>query len=247
MSLSSFSSLGQLVQFRKPTSSAGATGLDTISTTSIVYFYPFETADVSGATYKNGISAGTYDLTLAGTPVQTSTKINGGGALETSVSKFAYLTTPTNYYSTTQSFCFKFRVTAVSGYVALLHSLWGSSGNNLNFMIQIYNNSPPYVVRGVFNNPSYGEIAISSSIAQNTWYSLAVVKNGSSIQCYLNGASSGSSGSSFLTTANQVNRLYIGTDHTQPAFFMNGFIDAVYIYNRALSGAEVLALHNSTT
>jgi hypothetical protein len=246
MSLSSFSSIGNLAKYKRASGGgAAAAGESTISSTSLVYYYPFESADVSGSTYKNGITGGTYNLTLAGTPVQTGTKINGAGALETSVSKFAYLTTPTNYYSTTQSFCFKFRVTAISGYVALLHSLWGSSGNNLNFMIQIYNNTAPYVVRGVFNNPSYGEIAISSSIAANTWYSLAVVKNGSSIQCYLNGASSGSSGTNFLTTANQVNRLYIGTDHTQPSFYMNGAIDDVRVYNRAISLAEAQALHNS--
>lgn len=245
MSLSSFSSIGQLIKFNNIGIPPGP-GLNNISSQNIIFYYPFESADVKNSTCRNNIISGTYDLTLTGTPVQTSVYKNGSGSLETSVSKFAYLTTPTNYYSTTQSFCFKFYMTAISGYVALLHSLAGSSGNTLIFMVQIYN-SPPSALRVVFNNPSYKEISISSSIAINTWYSVCIVKNGTSIQTYLNGVATGSvsDGNSYLTTTNQINRLYFGTDSTQPSYYINGYMDDIRVYNRAISSTEAQNLHNS--
>jgi hypothetical protein len=248
MSLSSFSSLGQFMERRSGSGAAPAAGLNTISSTSLVYYYPFESADVSGSTCQNKITGGTFDLTLVGAPVQTSVFRNGAGALETSVSKYANLTTATNFFSTTQSFCFKFRVTAINGFIQLINTLSGTSGTSHNCFVQIYNNTAPYILRVVLFVPSYAEIAISSSIAANTWYSVAVVKNGTNIQTYLNGSATGSytGGINYLLTTNQVNRLFIGNDIQSPSHFMNGAMDDFRIYNRAISAAEVLALHNST-
>ena len=75
------------------------------------------------------------------------------------------------------------------------------------------------------------------------WYSLACVYTGSAINVYVNGVYKETAGRSGLSNFNS--SLYIGTPADNPGntvYTLNGLIDDVRIYNRALSAAELARL-----
>src|SRR4051812_16886218 len=73
--------------------------------------------------------------------------------------------------------------------------------------------------------------------ALNTWYEVAAVKTSSTISLYVNGALEDTKARLAFTDTNAGN-LIIGA-HAQaggaPGFFLNGLIDEVRLYNRALT------------
>jgi len=85
----------------------------------------------------------------------------------------------------------------------------------------------------------------TAAISLNTWYHIAVVKNGTSLTLYINGVLNNSSTLSSATmdyTANNP-QTRIGTRSDALGNFP-GLIDEVRVYNRALTAAEVLQLYN---
>jgi alpha-tubulin suppressor-like RCC1 family protein len=76
----------------------------------------------------------------------------------------------------------------------------------------------------------------------NTWYHVAVVRNGSTLNVYENGVLAGTN----AITANILDAaatLTIG--QAEGISFVNGLIDEMTIYNRALSGAEITAIYSA--
>jgi hypothetical protein len=94
--------------------------------------------------------------------------------------------------------------------------------------------------------------AFSTTVSSNTvatagqWYFVTAVKSGADISIYVNGQleNTSSPGSSFTDTNST--DLLIGSNISQSAF-MNGLIDEVEIFNRALSAGEIEALFNAAT
>jgi len=76
------------------------------------------------------------------------------------------------------------------------------------------------------------------------WYYLTIVKSGTSAQLYLNGQLD-KTGSAVDVVEDSVYNVFIGRNGIANDF-INGLIDEVRIYNRALSDAEIKALYDAT-
>ena len=86
--------------------------------------------------------------------------------------------------------------------------------------------------------------ADSVKIQKGQWYKVAYTYDGKTAKYYINGLLKDSVNKSVLFTAN-TNDIYIGK-HENPAFpyYLNGVIDELRLYNRALPPAAVLLLNN---
>jgi endoglucanase len=85
------------------------------------------------------------------------------------------------------------------------------------------------------------ETTSSATLATNTWYHVALVKTGSSLQLYVNGSASGSPAT--RTIESTVGTMRIGAHKVTTTQYWNGLIDEVRVYNRALSGAELATVY----
>ena len=109
----------------------------------------------------------------------------------------------------------------------------------------------PDLVFTVYNSPVTWPTAYSNfAPVTNVWYHLVgVFSGGSSVQLYVNGSNANTTSATFsgsLVAANTV--LAIGYDHQSPTTtMMNGIVDDVRFYNRALSAAEILNLYSDTS
>jgi len=253
MSLSSFSSMGYYVGGSLSIApSAPATGLDNISSANLIHYYNFETAGLSGSTFKNGISGGTADITLSGSNfIDTTIYKNGAGALKITSSNFGYLTTGKNLYSATQTLAFKFYVSSTG--ISTFNHPFGSYYNgiaNYNNLCQVYQNGANYVLRFYFYNPSVYDLTLSNNIALNTWHSVAITKNGTTLQGFLNGAyvTQVATGTDYkLFNNSSTNTFAFGRDRNQTTLTFNGDIDDFRLYNRVLTNAEITTLHSTLT
>ena len=93
-----------------------------------------------------------------------------------------------------------------------------------------YTNGSKQVTFGVGGSAdNWVTVTRSSALADNTWYHLAGVKNGSTITFYVNGVSAGTA--TFVAYADQGRALYIGWEHD--GAYMYGHIDETRISNSA--------------
>ena len=87
---------------------------------------------------------------------------------------------------------------------------------------------------------------LSININSNEWTFIACVKNGNSIRFYKNGISLGEANiSTYNYVINPNTPLEIGRDAHGPVEYMNGALDEIRIYNRALNEAEIKELYGS--
>jgi hypothetical protein len=176
----------------------------------------------------NGMNAGAYDATAI-----NDMETVGNAQVSTAVSKFGgssmyfdgtgdYLLTPSNpaYGLASSNFTIEAWVYVTSSsepYQPVVKAV-GSGSNNLMFIDYSGGST------GVLSSQSGGTAATRSGVTLNTWHHLAVVRNGTSVTCYVNGVGGtsqtidpGSSGSVSLL---------VGYDGgTSPARYFNGYID----------------------
>jgi hypothetical protein len=114
-----------------------------------------------------------------------------------------------------------------------------------------------YGLRTVSNGNTYLEVgngttsitSPSYAVSTNTWYQVVgvwtnVVSN--SIELYINGVSQGSNSHSFTSIKNTTSPLYVGSfNGGQFSQWLNGKAGIVRIYNKALTGSEVLQNYNN--
>lgn len=153
----------------------------------------------------------------------------------------------------------------IDDYVSIPNSfVWGFSGpfsvsawiktdsavSGLKGIVTRATSSPyPWYLRFNNNNLQWGfesntlNYALTPTIG--TWYHIAAVWNGTNKLLYINGTFKANNAQLDAPTANN-DPVYIGMDYIpgQGRTF-NGTIDEVAVYNRALSGWEVLQLYNS--
>jgi len=75
------------------------------------------------------------------------------------------------------------------------------------------------------------------------WYHVTVVKTGSTLSVYVNGVLEATTAFGAFTDTHTAN-LRIGSYAGEGAY-LNGQVDEVELFNRALSGAEIQALYNA--
>ena len=87
---------------------------------------------------------------------------------------------------------------------------------------------------------------ISYAYAYNTWYNFALTYDGSNMYTYLNGTQVASSAKTGTTNTGRpflIGAQYL--DGSTPSEFLNGAIGSMFVYNRALTGAEILRNYNA--
>jgi hypothetical protein len=84
-------------------------------------------------------------------------------------------------------------------------------------------------------------IASSGNLAVGTWYHTAAVYDGSTMRLYLNGAEVGSTSKSGAVNTSTSVPVNIGRSPDGSNFF-RGSMDAVRLYNRALTASEIAAV-----
>lgn len=84
----------------------------------------------------------------------------------------------------------------------------------------------------------------SSGISQNSWHHVVAVYNGSTIQLYSDGATNGTAGASNTTSLTySQNNFRIGGFSAADIYYLDGGMDDVRVYTRAINSSEVSTLY----
>jgi chitodextrinase len=94
-------------------------------------------------------------------------------------------------------------------------------------------------------SPSADDLRGTINIADNQWHHLAIVYNGSVKQLYTDGQLNVSKNFTQKFSTNNF-PIRIGHNAEFASAYFNGLLDEVRIYNRALSGQEILDIYNDT-
>lgn len=95
----------------------------------------------------------------------------------------------------------------------------------------------------------FSDAEYDNTFTNGSWNLITITINSSSqAKLYINGAQKGSTKQfTNLDLSNSILNAFIGTDDAASGFFMDGLIDDVRIYNRALSASEVSTIYNSNS
>jgi hypothetical protein len=119
----------------------------------------------------------------------------------------------------------------------------GTAANSQSFNLVKYGS---YIGIMGYNNdyyPSTGNAGIL--ITDGVWHYIGVTFDGTNLRMYVDGILDNTSGTLTYSTTGQNN--FIGkSSHTGNENYTNGSMGMVHVYNRALSGAEVLQNYNAT-
>ena len=87
--------------------------------------------------------------------------------------------------------------------------------------------------------------SFTSGLSVGKWYHVVGIRNGNSLSIYVNGVAGTPASNTLGTiTTNSLNIGAITAGSATRSLFMDGLIDDVRIYNRALSAGEVTDLYN---
>ena len=89
------------------------------------------------------------------------------------------------------------------------------------------------------------QVECSTILATSQWYFVAVIYDGSQMRFYLNGTSCGTTAKSGGVIPNSARQIWLGGNEPWGEY-LNGMLDEVRIYKRALSQAEIQALMTPT-
>jgi len=197
-------------------------------TTGLVGSWKFD--EISGTTAAD-VSGSNNTGTLAGTPTWTSGKI--GNALNF-VATNDKVQTSGPLLTGTGDFTLSAWVNAAGdaarpGYIMGNYGL----GNPNGVEFYIYQNKLTLYIQGLVQSSA-------GSIQADTWYYVTATRQNGVIQLYINGVQNGNGTLANSIAGSQNWAIGNGPDYTSERF--EGRIDEVRVYNKALTGAEVLAL-----
>ena len=84
-----------------------------------------------------------------------------------------------------------------------------------------------------------------ASATVNTWNLIAVVRNGTTAQYYLNGVPSGPEATAAKSIIYPSNYLYLGADARDTSHYFTGWMGEMVVLNQALTTSQVRALYAS--
>ena len=211
-------------------------------TTNIVSYYKLDESSGNAADSVGGVT-----LTNNGSATYSAGKINNGVSLSGSASQYlsasdnATTDTPTTaitvagWYKATSSFVSQPIVSKnYSGSWTAPYASWllrVDSSTVIGFGLNL---------GGTFTNYE----ATVPTMTAGTWYYIVGVYDGSHIYVYLNGVSQGTPPAASGTIGYSTGTLMLGRDGSA-AEVVNGMIDEVGIWSRALTSTEVTQLYNS--
>lgn len=198
---------------------------------------------LANTTYTDSSGSG-YTLTASGTPTAAAGH-NGGTALATACASASsqYLTINDNAgLSITGNLSISVWVKLTTKNVyQMFATKWGASGA---YSYALYVNSGNAVVFRVSANGTALTTAQSSTaLTTAVWYHIVGVYNGTDLRIYINGALDGSPVAHTTGIYDGTQAFQIGNDNTSGGLYLNGVIDDVAIWNRALSSIEVATLY----
>ena len=85
---------------------------------------------------------------------------------------------------------------------------------------------------------------IYPSVSTNTWHNYLFTKKGNILSIYFDGVFYNSTNAGYTCTGDSA-QIWLGTYRTSAQHFLNGSMDNVRIYNRALTADEVTTIYNS--
>jgi hypothetical protein len=134
------------------------------------------------------------------------------------------------------SLCFSFKLNTLTQSGG--HGLFDNNLNHGGYGIAYYGalSKIQFYCRG-------GSVLASTTILANKWYHVTAVRNVSAITIYINGtlagtATEGSTSSAFAFTG-RIGALFFSGSSPQQYNALNGAMDEIRVYNRALSTAEI--------
>lgn len=200
---------------------------------------------VSGASSWNNLITNSYSGSF---PNNVSYSGSYGGVLSFTSAKQQSVTgsdlgSMSNF--TVETYVYFFSVPTTAGAAAVVANAYPGTTNQLNFSIGLNNSPTTANIAGGFFNGTWRSTAGFTPVT-NTWYYTAVTYNGATIIQYLNGAFQSSL--TYAATPISSNGGYrVGRrwDNGGVVDYIDGLIPIVRVYNRALSGAEILQNYNA--
>jgi len=131
------------------------------------------------------------------------------------------------------------------------HPLWGSLFKGYNIGCYIGTNNTLNYYFGLGDGSSETQVTDTNvtvgpyPYAINTWYHLCGTWDGSTMTVYINGISLGTTAFSGPISYDATQNTYIGRRGHGQAYYWDGGIDDVAIWNTGKSASEVLAIYNS--
>ena len=227
---------------------ASVSGAATVTNSNLQLFDP-NFANVSLLLHGNG-SNGSTTFT-DNSPNNFTVTANGNAQVDTTVYKFGsgsieldgngdYLSIPDNvdFQFGTGDFTIEtwVRFNSVSGFIPIVSNGLGAAGGNplydTNWSIYLTNNNL-YITKFVSNNQTDFNFSWTPSI--DTWYHVAIARNGTSLKAYVDGSQIGSTQTSSTNysgatnnTGFSIGRLLIGNGGAV-ASYLNGYLDDIRI------------------
>jgi fibronectin type 3 domain-containing protein len=201
--------------------------------------------DESAGTIAADSSGNDRHATLVNGPVFASGKINNGLSLTPASSQYATL--PSGIVSDLSDFTIStwVNVNAFATWQRIFD--FGSATNNYMFLTTQYTPTAPNNAKLRFGirTPSIGEQNVSGTgiaLTAGVWNHVAVVRSGTTVSLYVNGALAGS-GTIALSPADlgATTLNYLGKSQFNDPY-LNGSLDDFRIYSQAFSGGQVSAL-----
>ena len=220
------------------------TTYDDISSTSLTYWYKFNSGDINSSNKVYNYADSTYDATaISGASIDTSTYKTGSGSLYVNGGSYVAIDTFTSSLTGITIACW-FKITT-SSWARLFDFGNNSSSNNILFAM----NGIPSVYRGTVENQP-GSIG---TYANGNWYhivwTLSAVASSSVANCtwriYINGSQIYTD-TNYYPNAVSRTRNYIGKSNWSGDPSTSGYIDDFRYYTRAISASEALQLYNHT-
>ena len=109
------------------------------------------------------------------------------------------------------------------------------NGNN-GYIIYLNSGDLNFFANGT--NVNFG-----GSINTTSWYHFVITHTGSTVTCYLNGSLL-NSGSTTIVSAGSIN-FYVGRNNISGAYYLNGFMDEIAVFNRVLTSNEAFNIYNN--
>lgn len=116
------------------------------------------------------------------------------------------------------------------------NTLIGRRNGNDGYIIYLNSGGLNFFANGT--NVSFG-----GSINTTSWYHFVITHTGSIVTCYLDGSLL-SSGSSTIASAGSTN-FYAGRNNTAGAYYLNGLMDEIAVFDRVLTSNEASDIYNN--
>ena len=121
--------------------------------------------------------------------------------------------------------------------------LSGGSSSTNRFWVQLKSSTE---IRYGSGSASAYDVTVST-MSSGTWYHLATVHNGTSLDIYINGIKQGATVTVVAPSTQIGNNFKIGEYFSPVGYLWNGYLDEIGLFNVALTQEQIESIYNATT